>query len=266
MGPRWQRGPPRERNPRAPLVLEGLDEAQPVERGEGRDHTEALLRKLTAPLAAQHGLEPVHEGKQQRHVGDRVADLLGAQLRARPVRVAGRLVELDVEELEQVVLEAVAVAVGPHQLARGARAIERRDLDAEPVPQRRHVEAGKVEDLEDLGLLEQALEPRRASVGRQSGFGRLARGLAARAGARGSPSAARSTSWSVRSRSRTAGFALASSAVTPSRCTRIASRAARTAASEVAVASARTASKKPEESFCASAKLAAATASSRARS
>jgi len=38
------------------------------------------------------------------------------------------------------------------------------------------------------------------------------------------------------------------------------------AASEVAVASARTASKKPEESFCASAKLAAATASSRARS
>jgi hypothetical protein len=157
---------------------------------------EALAGEPGPPLPAQHLLQAVHQRQQQRHVGDRVADLLRGQARARPVGVAGDLVELDVEQLEQVVLQPVAVGVGAGELARGARAVERRDRDAQPVGDSGHVEAREVEDLEHARVLEEP--PRRG-----------ARAARSRAGSSSpasictiAPSASRSHSCTRHSRSR----------------------------------------------------------------
>jgi hypothetical protein len=72
--------------------------------------------------------------------------------------VAGGLVHFHVQQLQQVVLQAVAVGIRPDELARGARAVEGVHLDAQVVAQGGDVEACEVEDLEDARILEQALQ------------------------------------------------------------------------------------------------------------
>jgi hypothetical protein len=87
------------------------------------------------------------------------------------------LVHLDVQQLEQVVLQAVAVGVGADELAHGAGAVDGLHDDAQVVAQRRQVEAGEVEDLEHARVLHQALQARRARSGRAGRVQRLPRDL-----------------------------------------------------------------------------------------
>ena len=85
-------------------------------------------------------------------------DLLRAQGLARPVAVTRGLVHLDVDELQGHVLQPVTIGVGADELARRPGAVDGIHADPQVVADGGDVEASEVEDLEDVGSLQEPLE------------------------------------------------------------------------------------------------------------
>src|SRR5690606_14191400 len=129
-----------------------------VQRSPRRQEVEAGLSEGGPALPRQHRVQYGFQLMQVEHIRGGIP-LLGLGKRRRPP-VGGLLLlgDLDPDELPAEVLQPVPVGESADQPRGRPGAVNRCRVGADILLQRRQVEAGKVKQLEDAAILEDALE------------------------------------------------------------------------------------------------------------
>src|SRR5712692_2832880 len=135
-------------------------QVQPHPVGE---EAEAGRRQFPAPLARQHGVEPLLQGVQMQHVGSRIGYLGIAERLGAPIGELLLLRQVDPEHVAHQILEAVLVGVGAREPRRDLGAIDRPRHDAEGLAEDAEIEAGEMKDLEDARVGHELRQVRRGT-------------------------------------------------------------------------------------------------------
>ena len=123
----------------------------------GRNSKQACAQTQTA-LAREHHVEAFAQGMQVEHVGGCVGKLRLAQDLRAPVAGLLLLRQIDIEYLARQILQAVAIGIGAGQARGDLGAVDRARHGAEGFGERGEIEAGEVENLDDVLVGQQALD------------------------------------------------------------------------------------------------------------
>ena len=142
----------------------GLAPAFQIERGAHGQEVETGLCELQASLADQHGFEARLDLVQVEHVACAVLKLRVCQRLCAPVRRLLGFGQVSASHFAGNILQAVPVGVGTREFRRDLGAPDRLAVDAEPFAHHRHVETGKVEQLQRACIGQEGLEIRAVEI------------------------------------------------------------------------------------------------------
>jgi hypothetical protein len=124
----------------------------------GRQELETGRGVFDTLIAEQAFGQLVAQRMKVKHVGRRIFQLGLRQGFGRPVGLLLRLRDIDVQQLSQIVLEAVSIRIGPHEPRCDLGAEDRRGRNPERVKQNRNIEASVVKDFLSGGIGKQCDE------------------------------------------------------------------------------------------------------------
>src|SRR5579859_5971468 len=147
-------------NLRQNLVRENvfLFPTRQIEGGAVGKEVETGLGQLDPAFARQQFVHLVAQAVQIEHVRGGIVELLLCQGGSAPIGGLLLLGQLDAEQFQAQILEAVALGIGAHQLGGGAGAIGRAADDVEMALDHRQIEAGEMEDLGDRSIGQNAAQ------------------------------------------------------------------------------------------------------------
>src|SRR4051812_41460612 len=141
-----------------------LGPAGDVEQSARREEIETGLGERHPALAVEPLVEFGFQRMQVTHVARCIIALRIRQLVGTPIAALLLFRNVDVEQLLDQILEAMAVGIRAYQARGSARAIERRGHDAEICLHDADVESREVIELQAIGITEQRLQVRRGIV------------------------------------------------------------------------------------------------------